>query len=134
MKKKEIIIYTIILIIIGFILSSIYRPYVYSNNINDFGIADIGNNVIFIPAVYFLTILINKKPIFGIFKDIIFHTSALMIVEILSYFIKGIGTFDYKDLFGLLIGAGITIIVMRNRTKNLTQEKRELSYEIEQKD
>lgn len=47
---------------------------------------------------------------------------------------KGIGTFDYKDLFGLLIGAGITIIVIRNRTKNLTKEKRKLSYEIEYKD
>jgi hypothetical protein len=125
MKKKQIIFYILFFIILGFILSSIYRPYIYSNNINDFGIADVGNNIIFIPAVYFLTILIKKRPIFGVLNDIYFHTSALIIIEILSFFIKGIGTFDYKDILGLTIGAFLTLILVRNRKINLINDKME---------
>ena len=120
MRKIEKIIYILIFYSIGFFLSSVYRPYIYSNKINDFGIADIGNNVIFIPGIYFLCNVIFKKPILGTYKDIVLHTSVLIVAEILSYFINGIGTFDFKDIFGLLIGAGMTYLIMKLRTDNLT--------------
>ena len=100
--------------------------YIYSNEINDFGIADIGNNVIFIPGIYFLSQLILKKPIIGTYKDIIYHTFFLIVIEILSFFVKGIGTFDSKDILGLIIGAGITYLIVRFRTENLTSDEGKL--------
>ncbi|AUS06418.1 VanZ family protein [Pseudotamlana carrageenivorans] len=123
MNKTERIIYAIIFYSIGFFLNSIYRPYVYSNEINDFGIADMGNNIVFVPGVYFLLSLISKKPIKGIYKDIFIHTSFLIFFEVLSLFINGIGTFDFKDIFALLIGAGITYLIVRLRTNDLTELK-----------
>ena len=127
MKKIEKIIFVIIFYAIGFFLSSIYRPFIYSNEINDFGIADIGNNIVFVPGIYFLVSLISIKPVKGIYKDIFIHTSFLIIFEILSLFIKGIGTFDFKDIFGLLIGAGITYLIIRLRTNNLTELKKDFA-------
>ena len=126
MKKTETIVYSIIFLVIGYFLSSVYRPYIYSNEINDFGIADIGNNVIFIPGIYFLSQLILKKPIIGTYKDIIYHTFFLIVIEILSFFVKGIGTFDSKDILGLIIGAGITYLIVRFRTENLTSDEGKL--------
>ena len=126
MKKTETIVYSIIFLVIGYFLSSVYRPYIYSNEINDFGIADIGNNVIFIPGIYFLSQLILKKPIIGTYKDIIYHTFFLIVIEILSFFVKGIATFDSKDILGLIIGAGITYLIVRFRTENLTSDEGKL--------
>lgn len=126
MKQTETIVYSIIFLVIGYFLSSVYRPYIYSNEINDFGIADIGNNVIFIPGIYFLSQLILKKPIIGTYKDIIYHTFFLIGIEILSFFVKGIGTFDSKDILGLIIGAGITYLIARFRTENLTSDEGKL--------
>jgi len=120
MKSKYIFLYFIIFLIINYTLSSIYRPFIYSNHINDYGLADIGNNIIFIPGVYFMALLLRKKPFFGYYKDIVFHTSFLIIVEILSKYIKGIGTFDYKDIFGLLFGAFITYLIVKFNLKKIS--------------
>lgn len=56
MNKKTIII-LLICLIYNFCINTFYRPYIYSNKINDYGIADIGNNISFIPGVYFLIYL-----------------------------------------------------------------------------
>jgi len=114
MKLKYIISYFFIFLVINYILSSIYRPFIYSNNINDFGLADIGNNITFVPGAYFMVLLFRNKPFFCFYKDIYFHTSFLMLIEILSKFIKGIGTFDYKDIIGLLFGAFITYLIVKS--------------------
>lgn len=92
----------------GFLINNFYRPYIYKNNINDFGFADIGNNIIFIPGVYFLLIALKTKFLLGRYKDIFLHFTILSIVEVLSYFFKYLGNFDLKDIFGLFIGAVIT--------------------------
>ncbi len=113
MKLKHIIFYFLIFLIINYILSSIYRPFIYSNNINDFGLADIGNNITFVPGAFFMVFLFRNKPFFGFYRDIYFHTSFLILVEILSKYIKGMGTFDYKDIVGLLFGAVLTFIIVK---------------------
>jgi len=114
-KRPTIFIYVVIFYLLGLFLSSYYRPYIYFNNINDFGLADIGNNIMFVPGVYFLLLFIRKKPIWGILKDIYYILTSLIIAEILSFFIKGIGTFDFKDIIALSIGAGITYLIMKNK-------------------
>jgi len=127
MKKAEKLLYVIIFYSIGLFLSSFYRPYIYSNEINDFGIADIGNNVVFIPGVYFLYNLVSKKPILGIYKDIALYTFFLLTVEVLSFYINGIGTFDPKDILGIFIGAAITYLIVRFRTEYSTHLNKNLA-------
>jgi len=114
MKLKHLISYFLAFLIINYVLSSIYRPFIYNNKINDYGLADIGNNITFVPGTYFMVLLFRKKPFFGFYKDIYFHTSFLILVEVLSKYIKGIGTFDYKDIFGLLFGAFLTYLIVKS--------------------
>jgi hypothetical protein len=92
-----------ICLLYGFFVNTYYRPYIYNHNINDFGLADIGNNITFIPGTYFLLRLFNQKYIYSPKGDILFHFIALSSIEILSAFIPHIGTFDLKDIVGLFV-------------------------------
>lgn len=121
MKHTYSIIYFILFIVLSFFLSSIYRPYIYKNNINDFGIADIGNNIFFIPCAYFLIIISRKKPLLGKYKDLYLHTLTLIFVEILSKYIKGIGTFDVKDILALIFGGFLTFIILKIHEKTTSR-------------
>ena len=105
MYKKKYILGLIICFIHSYVVNNFYRPYIFKNGIYDFGIADIGNNISFIPGLFFLLYLLRKKFIFSKNKDIILHFSILCLVEFLSYFIPHFGTFDLKDIVGLFIGA-----------------------------
>ena len=122
-KRIYIFFYLTIFYLLGLFLSSYYRPYIYSNNINDYGLADIGSNILFVPGVYFLILFIRNKPLFGLIKDIYYHLFILIIVEILSYFIDGIGTFDIKDILALPVGAGITYFIMKNKRLPIKHSK-----------
>ena len=115
LSRRTIAFYLLFFLLMGFFLNSWYRPYIYSNEIDDYGLADIGNNISFVPGVYFLLLLIRQKFSFGILKDIFVHTTILIFLEIAALFIGGIGTFDFKDIIGLLIGAGITYLIMKNK-------------------
>lgn len=114
MNKKKAFFILCICLIYNFTINTFYRPYIYSNKINDFGLADVGNNITFIPGVYFLYFLFRDKFIFSKYKDIIFHFCILSAVEVLSVFIPHIGTFDIKDVFGLLFGALILYLFVAN--------------------
>ena len=125
-KRLTTFFYIVVFYLLGLLLSSYYRPFIYSNKINDFGLADIGNNIVFIPGVYFLLLFIRNKPLWGIRKDIYYMLCGLILFEILSFFIKGIGTFDFKDIMALFIGAGITYLIMKNKKLPTNLSKIEL--------
>lgn len=114
MNKKKVFFILCICLIYNTTVNTFYRPYIYSNKINDFGLADIGNNITFIPAVYFLYFLLKNQFIFSKYKDIVFHFCILITVEIMSAFIPHIGTFDIKDIFGLLFGTLILYFFVAN--------------------
>lgn len=103
-----------ICLLYGFLVNIYYRPYIYCHKINDFGLADIGNNITFIPGTYFLLRLFNQKYIYSKKGDIIFHFIALSSLEILSAFIPYIGTFDIKDIVGLFVGAFILNYIIKD--------------------
>lgn len=107
MEKLNRTDYLIILICLlyGFLINNYYRPFIYTNKINDYGLADIGNNITFIPGSYMLMRLFRQKYISSQKNDIVIHFISLSSVEILSAFIPYIGTFDVKDIIGLFIGA-----------------------------
>ena len=98
-------------ILISILINVWYRPFIYKNQLFDFGIADIGNNLFFIPIAHLGLFVSRKKFIYGKFKDIIFHFLILSIIEILSYFIGIFGVFDFKDLIGLFLGAILTFFI-----------------------
>ncbi|AZQ64076.1 hypothetical protein EI427_18125 [Flammeovirga pectinis] len=104
---------------IAFILNNYYRPYIYTNNINDFGLADMASNLFFIPigCVFFwmLSKTMTKKT-----KelDVIISFVLLSLHEALSYFIPFLGVFDFKDILALFIGAVIAFYIQKNTTTN----------------
>lgn len=106
-KNKYLFIF-ILLTLLGMLINTFYRPFINNNNIYDFGLADIGNNILFIPASYYLILYIYKKPIFSYNVDIVFHLTVLIIIELLSKYLTFIGTYDFYDIIALTIGALIT--------------------------
>jgi glycopeptide antibiotics resistance protein len=103
--SKKYFCYLLLCLAYNYLITSYYRPYIYRYEINDFGLADIGNNISFIPGVYLLMRLFNQKYIYSKKGDILFHFIVLSFLEILSGFIPHIGTFDIKDIIGLFVGA-----------------------------
>jgi uncharacterized membrane protein len=81
-------------------------------------LANIGNNITFIPGTYFLLRLINQKYIYSKKGDILFHFIALSSLEILSAFIPHIGTFDIKDIVGLFVGALVLNYNIKDESSN----------------
>jgi hypothetical protein len=112
-NKKYIIVF---LVCFGYaaLVNNYYRPFVYSSKFNDFGFADIGNNITFIPGVYSLMRLCRQKYIISKNIEILFYFVILSLVEVLSAFIPNIGTFDPKDILGLLIGAVLLFFFIKN--------------------
>lgn len=96
------------------IVTSIWRPYVYSHKIFDFGIADIGNNIAFVPGVYLAVNLFNKRFMVSKYADIWISFCLLTFVEIASYYVPHIGTFDLKDILGLFIGSLLIYFIVKN--------------------
>jgi hypothetical protein len=112
--SKNNIVYLFLCLVYNYLITSYYRPYIYSHKIDDFGLADIGNNISFIPGVYLLMRVFNQKYIYSKKGDILFHFIVLSCLEILSGFIPHIGTFDIKDILGLLIGAILLFLFIKN--------------------
>jgi hypothetical protein len=105
--------YFILFLLFGIILVNFYRPYIYNNKIYDFGLADVGNNIFFIPCVYFMILFFYKKNLFGKYKDIFFHFIFLTFFEILSKYFEGFGTYDLNDIFALFIGSVLTYLIVK---------------------
>ncbi|MEM8846851.1 MAG: hypothetical protein AAGD17_07085 [Bacteroidota bacterium] len=92
----------------GILLSKYYRPYVYSNNIYDFGFADtIGSLVSVIGFCFFLWAI---KAYSRTKKNQ--HIMLALIIYGPIWELQGIlgihGTFDWKDFVGVFISALIT--------------------------
>jgi hypothetical protein len=81
----------------------IYRPFIYENNINDFGIADsVGNTGGIIVQIFFGLAILNS-PGKKAYHVIGFMVIGYIIYEILQPFLPR-GVFDWKDIYGTLIG------------------------------
>ena len=90
---------------------NIYRPYIYSNNINDYGIADsIGNAGGIIVQIFFSLALLNS-PRKKVFNVIGFIVIGYILYEILQPYLPR-GVFDWKDIYGTLIGGVISLLIL----------------------
>jgi len=90
---------------------SVYRPYIYRNGINDFGIADSMGNLggIVVQIFFSLAILNSQKE--KAFNVIAFLVVGYILYEIVqSYLPKGV--FDWKDIYGTIIGGIVAVIFL----------------------
>ena len=88
----------------------LYRPFVYKNEINDYGLADsIGNLGGIIVQIYFMLALLNspKKQGYRVIGLIVIGYTLYEIVQ--PYLPRGV--FDWKDIYGTIIGGGISILI-----------------------
>jgi len=107
-------IYYFVMFIFSFVLTEIgrfvYRPFIYNNNINDFGIADsIGNSGGILAQIFFGLAIINPSKKKGI-RLIVFFSSGYILYEILQPFLPR-GVFDWKDIYGTILGGLVGLII-----------------------
>ena len=122
-------IYYAILFILTFALTEIgrfvYRPFIYSNHINDFGIADsIGNLGGIIVQIFFGFMIINPPKKKGI-RLIAFFSCGYIVYEIAQPFLPK-GVFDWKDIYGTLLGGILSLLIyliLHQRVKNKVLKK-----------
>jgi hypothetical protein len=108
------IIYFVIAVLFFFLTEigrNIYRPFIYANNIDDYGIADsIGNSGGIIVQIFFMLAILNS-PRKKIFRVIGFVVIGYILYEILQPYLPR-GVFDWKDIYGTLIGGVISLFVL----------------------
>ena len=107
------IIYFVMAVIFFFLTEigrKIYRPFIYSNNIDDYGIADsIGNSGGIIVQIFFMLAVLNSQGK-KIFRVIGFIVIGYILYEILQPYLPR-GVFDWKDIYGTIIGGIISILI-----------------------
>ena len=107
------VLYSAIAVLFFFITEigrNIYRPYIYSNNIDDFGIADsIGNSGGIVVQLFF-TLAILNSPGKKVFRVIGFIVIGYIVYEILQPYLPR-GVFDWKDIYGTLFGGVISLFI-----------------------
>ena len=90
---------------------SVYRPYIYENGINDLGIADSMGNLggIVVQVFFSLAILNSQKR--KAFNVIGFLVAGYILYEIVQPYLPK-GVFDWKDIFGTIIGGVVSVLVL----------------------
>jgi hypothetical protein len=108
------IIYLLLAVLFFFLTEigrNIYRPYIYTNNIDDYGIADsIGNSGGIIVQIFF-TLAILNSPKKKVFRVIGFIVIGYILYEVLQPYLPR-GVFDWKDIYGTIIGGLISIFIL----------------------
>ncbi len=98
----------------------IYRPYVYRNEINDFGIADSMGNLGGIIVQIFLSLAILNPQKKKAFNVIGFLVTGYILYEIVQPYLPK-GVFDWNDIYGTIVGGFLSIILLlliRTMVKN----------------
>lgn len=117
----------VVALILSFIVTEIgrhvYRPIIYQNGINDFGLADSIGNIGGIIAQVFLGLALMNPNLKQGFRVIGFLIIGYIAYEIIQPILPK-GTFDWKDIFGTILGgvlAGIAFFMIQKYfTKNRT--------------
>lgn len=109
--KYKYILTIIITYLIGLCISVPYRNYIFLNNIDDFGLASMGSSLVSIILLCNISWVMKWKLSRNKVLDIIIITLMYIIVEISSFAIPIIGTFDYFDIIALMISALLTFCI-----------------------
>jgi len=108
------VVYLVIAVLFFFLTEigrNIYRPYIYTNNIDDYGIADsIGNSGGIIVQIFF-TLAILNSPRKKVLRVIGFIVIGYIVYEILQPYLPR-GVFDWKDIYGTIIGGVLSLFIL----------------------
>ncbi len=109
--QKIYLILAFIVLVSSQILTHIYRPYIYSNKINDYGFADTIGSLVCVLGICFLFWGIKSFSNKDKNRHIIFATILYSFIwESLG--LLGIhGTFDWKDIIAVFISGLLTYII-----------------------
>ncbi len=109
--KRTYFIISMIAFILGEVGRNLYRPYVYQNNIDDFGFADsIGNSLGTIAIVFLVLSLamregFRKEPYF-----IVFLVGWILLYESAQGLIPGY-YFDWKDVEATVVAGALSYLI-----------------------
>ena len=115
---------TFFIFIFMFILTEIgrkiYRPYIYSNHIFDYWIADtIGNLTGTIAIVFFNLTISNPEYKIGKYFSLLIAI-GLIVYELLQYFSPR-SIFDWRDIIATLLGGLISFIIYKWVNNNFVE-------------
>ncbi len=100
----------------------VYRPFIYHNHINDFGIADsIGNWGGIVVQIFFGLAIINSSFKQGL-SVIAVATGGYILYEFAQPYLPK-GTFDWLDVYGTLAGGVISLMLFYLIHKSIKHNK-----------
>ena len=89
----------------------IYRPYVYQNGLNDFGLADVIGNLLGTVAVIFFCLGVNHANRVQSIRIIAFVTVGITIYELLQAVLPK-GVLDWKDVVSTPIAGLFSLLLV----------------------
>lgn len=111
-------------------LGNYYRPYVYSNKINDYGLADVGYNIIAVVNMSLLSWLGFYKFTKNKIIDICINTGFYLFFELLSYKLSLFGVFDIKDCYALIFSGLLSLVFLYFLDKQIFMHSKNQIYSI----
>jgi hypothetical protein len=110
-------------LIIGVLLTLIYRPIIYHNKINDFGFSDTIGSLISVFSFCFIIWSIkgysNKEKNWHIITTTFIYA---FLWEFLGFF-NFWGTFDIKDIIAGILSGILTFVIKYHIEKSFTKQK-----------
>ena len=109
-------------------LGNVYRPYIYQNNIEDYGLADVGYNIIAVVNMSLLSWTGFYRFTSNKIVDIGINTGAYLFVELMSYFTNSPGVFDIKDCIALILSGLFSLLLLHLIDKEMFVSERNKIY------
>ncbi len=113
-SKLKIWLLIVFIIVIHLLLDSVYRPWVKSNKIADFGLSDSFTQLTSVIGISLLMVALEKagtwKGKTGLAFLVIVPVAAMIIYEFIQLLITH-ATFDPKDLYFTLLGGFFTYLI-----------------------
>lgn len=124
MRKKHRLLHLIVgclFIIIMLLFRTYYRPWVYTNHLFDFYLADTYTNLMYECVVFFILVsLFSPNEMYKPIKLLFYSSCGLMIYELLGLIVEG-GLCDYKDIIATFVGALLSYAINRMIISNANQ-------------
>ena len=108
--RKLAILSSIFFVVLGWVLSWTYRPYIYQNNIFDYHFADTIGSWVCVPAASLFFYGVRHKRSFSVY--VLLNTVTFVLYELLGL-ARIHGTFDYYDIVVTCISGLLTYSAYR---------------------
>lgn len=122
-KQKIYLVSSFIVVVTGQLLTHLYRPYIYSNKINDFGFADTIGSLASVLGFCFFVWGFKNYPNKEKNRQIIIATLLYTIIWEPLGLIGLHGTFDWKDIVAGFISGILTYLLKELIERKISPEK-----------